>query len=256
MAKCQYCGKEVALPYRCHYCGGIFCVEHHLPEKHNCPGLKRGSWDSRAVVPPIKIPTTTAIPVTRKPSIFSFTEKELQDLFLSIIVVSLVYLSIIRFNLFFFPFVLLAVILAFVLHEIAHRTMARKLGFIARYVADRRGLLLTLLSIFFPIKIIAPGAVVIVGYPGLEEEGLIALAGPLTNIFLSYLGIMLFYASPPTLLSVLAYVLAKINADVAIFNLLPIGILDGRKIYRWNVKTWAVFFVIALGMWLYLNFFF
>ncbi len=40
MVKCDYCGKEVALPFICPYCGGKFCVEHHLPENHNCPGLK------------------------------------------------------------------------------------------------------------------------------------------------------------------------------------------------------------------------
>ncbi len=41
MAKCDVCGKEEYLPYRCKYCGGTFCAEHRLPEKHNCPGIKR-----------------------------------------------------------------------------------------------------------------------------------------------------------------------------------------------------------------------
>ncbi|OYT52630.1 MAG: hypothetical protein B6U76_09595, partial [Desulfurococcales archaeon ex4484_217_2] len=31
MPKCDYCGAEVYLPYKCKYCGGIFCAEHHLP---------------------------------------------------------------------------------------------------------------------------------------------------------------------------------------------------------------------------------
>lgn len=38
--KCDYCGKEVYLPFRCPYCGGKFCEEHRLPENHNCPSLK------------------------------------------------------------------------------------------------------------------------------------------------------------------------------------------------------------------------
>ncbi|RLI30914.1 hypothetical protein DRO51_04425, partial [Candidatus Bathyarchaeota archaeon] len=39
--KCEICGKEVyPLPYRCNYCGGIFCVDHRLPEKHNCSKLE------------------------------------------------------------------------------------------------------------------------------------------------------------------------------------------------------------------------
>jgi len=39
MAKCYFCGKEVALPYKCKFCGHYFCVEHHLPENHNCQAL-------------------------------------------------------------------------------------------------------------------------------------------------------------------------------------------------------------------------
>jgi len=36
MAKCDFCGKEVAYPYKCRYCGGIFCEDHRLPPNHNC----------------------------------------------------------------------------------------------------------------------------------------------------------------------------------------------------------------------------
>jgi len=39
MVKCEYCGKEVMLPYECKFCGRHFCVEHRLPESHNCPNL-------------------------------------------------------------------------------------------------------------------------------------------------------------------------------------------------------------------------
>ncbi len=37
--RCQVCGKKVTLPFRCSYCGGLFCEEHRLPENHNCPGF-------------------------------------------------------------------------------------------------------------------------------------------------------------------------------------------------------------------------
>ncbi|MCD6445211.1 hypothetical protein J7L49_00270 [Candidatus Bathyarchaeota archaeon] len=37
MTKCEYCGKEVDLPFKCPFCGHLFCIEHRLPEKHNCP---------------------------------------------------------------------------------------------------------------------------------------------------------------------------------------------------------------------------
>lgn len=38
MAVCDACGKEVALPFKCSYCGGTFCAEHRLPENHDCKG--------------------------------------------------------------------------------------------------------------------------------------------------------------------------------------------------------------------------
>jgi len=35
--ECKKCGIKDALVFHCNYCGDYFCVEHHLPESHNCP---------------------------------------------------------------------------------------------------------------------------------------------------------------------------------------------------------------------------
>ncbi len=38
---CYYCLKPVKeLLFRCRRCGGRYCSEHHLPEKHRCPGAR------------------------------------------------------------------------------------------------------------------------------------------------------------------------------------------------------------------------
>ena len=37
MTKCEQCGKEVTLPFKCSLCGRYFCIEHRLPENHDCP---------------------------------------------------------------------------------------------------------------------------------------------------------------------------------------------------------------------------
>lgn len=38
MNKCYFCKNHlINLPYRCKFCGMIFCREHRLPENHNCP---------------------------------------------------------------------------------------------------------------------------------------------------------------------------------------------------------------------------
>ena len=51
MAKCDQCGRQENMPYRCRYCGGTFCGDHRLPENHACPGLEnwndpKGVFDS------------------------------------------------------------------------------------------------------------------------------------------------------------------------------------------------------------------
>lgn len=48
MAVCDKCGKEVALPYKCSYCGGIFCGEHRLPENHECRGPTAEAAENKA----------------------------------------------------------------------------------------------------------------------------------------------------------------------------------------------------------------
>ena len=37
MPFCEYCGEKIGyLPFKCKYCGGIFCKKHRLPENHDC----------------------------------------------------------------------------------------------------------------------------------------------------------------------------------------------------------------------------
>ena len=38
MVKCEKCGVETYMPFRCNYCGGYFCEQHRLPEFHDCNG--------------------------------------------------------------------------------------------------------------------------------------------------------------------------------------------------------------------------
>ena len=49
-ANCSFCGKRTFLPYRCSYCGRLFCSEHRLPPKHNCSGLN--VWKDKTPPPP------------------------------------------------------------------------------------------------------------------------------------------------------------------------------------------------------------
>ncbi|TFF85150.1 hypothetical protein EU523_00355 [Candidatus Heimdallarchaeota archaeon] len=44
MVKCEYpdCDREEHLPFRCRYCGKVFCSKHRLPENHDCEKLEQG----------------------------------------------------------------------------------------------------------------------------------------------------------------------------------------------------------------------
>ncbi|MEM2602009.1 MAG: AN1-type zinc finger domain-containing protein, partial [Candidatus Bathyarchaeia archaeon] len=54
MAKCLKCGARAELPFICSYCGGYFCIEHRLPESHECSGLTkaRAPRQERPIVRP------------------------------------------------------------------------------------------------------------------------------------------------------------------------------------------------------------
>jgi Zn-dependent protease len=151
--------------------------------------------------------------------------------------------SMLRFQLFSLFFYVNSIIflMAFILHEFAHKMAAKKNGLIGEFQLSPWGAVLTLFSIFLPLKVIAPGAVMIYGYADMKRMGRIAMWGPLTNIIMA--SIMLPFLLTFGRIIAVAYYL---NAFIALFNLLPIGILDGKKIISWNRIIWAALFVQAL----------
>ncbi len=74
-----------------------------------------------------------------------------------------------------------------------------------------------------------------------ETVGKTAISGPITNIIISTLCILIALFSQS-----LFIIVAFINALLAVFNLIPFGILDGWKVFRWNKIVWAITFVISI----------
>jgi len=134
---------------------------------------------------------------------------------------------------------------SFFIHEIAHKVVAQREGFWAEFRLTFTGAILTLLSVISPLfKIISPGAVMVAGFADKKPMGKISVAGPATNIVLSALFVACVSAQTPyTLVLVLA---AAFNAWIAVFNLIPFGILDGYKIFLWNKRIWALTFTASL----------
>jgi Zn-dependent protease len=131
--------------------------------------------------------------------------------------------------------------MAFALHELAHKLTAQHYGLWSEFRLNPFGALLSLLTLFSPVKIIALGAVVIFGSRGTGEKwGKIALAGPLTNIIQ-----LVFFTLLSPFYPVLGYA-AFLNAELAVFNLLPLSVLDGRKVFTWSKKVWITVFATAI----------
>ena len=40
--ECTYCRKTFkSMPFSCEFCGFLFCVNHYMPEDHECVGLSK-----------------------------------------------------------------------------------------------------------------------------------------------------------------------------------------------------------------------
>lgn len=138
---------------------------------------------------------------------------------------------------------------AFLFHELAHRKLARAYGCWAEFRMWRWGLMLALLFSFFGFVFAAPGAVMIRGHITREQNGKISAAGPATNWLVgaafvtgSYFASISGIGFVPFLLAFVAFV----NLFIGGFNLLPLGPLDGRKIFSWSVKNY-ILLVILIG---------
>ena len=259
-AKCQHCGREAVLPFKCPYCNGYFCAEHRLPENHACPEY----WRARAPreePPPIIVEGEPTKPsysytITYRPQptakIFWFSTTELKHLTLGALLVMGVGLSfipqlVVRREL-MTPEILaiLAIVftLSFLLHEIAHKFSAQHFGLWAEFRLTMQGALITLLSMLLPFKIISPGAVMIAGPMTRESVGKTGLAGPLTNIILSTVCTIIAVITQ----NAFFWIIAWINALIAFFNLIPFGIMDGLKVFWWNKMVWAIAFSVSLPL--------
>ncbi|WP_247728751.1 metalloprotease [Halovivax limisalsi] len=154
---------------------------------------------------------------------------------------------------------LVTVGVAFLLHELAHKVVAVRFGQVAAFRADYRMLFLAIMSALIGFLFAAPGAVYHRGRLTSRQNGLIALAGPLTNHALAALFLPLWLApdlvGAPALVGEIGQLGVWINVFLAAFNLLPYGPLDGNSVKDWSVTVFAIVFVPSLLAALYVIFF-
>lgn len=153
------------------------------------------------------------------------------------------------------PIAIVGVGTGFVFHEMGHRQVAKHFGAHAEFRAWNTGLIIAIISaVIFRFIFAAPGAVYIYG-PHLtrKQNGLISLAGPLTNIIIATIAFATALFTSGFIELILMYT-AMINLFLAFFNMLPIPPLDGSKVMAWDVRIWAAIFFPLLVVQLFTGF--
>jgi Zn-dependent protease len=268
--KCEACQQETLLPFRCPHCGGQFCGTHRLPENHSCPKIDEARAQRQE-----QVMTNQAYgsynysyvygqdPYKRKNHI-STSPKELKHIGIAAALVIGIGFSIglyatllpdfagfnFKWTLSMMAVFSVIMVASFLTHEIGHKIIAQRNGLWAEFRLTTWGALLTFASVFLPFRMIAPGAMMISGNIKKKEDLVkISIAGPITNLIYSCLFLGLAFTLPVSFDwgSMLLFA-GYLNAFMAVFNLLPFGILDGYKIFSLNKKLWALFFVPSAGL--------
>jgi Zn-dependent protease len=255
--KCRKCGRETFLPFRCPYCGDQFCSSHRLPENHDCPRMDLARAQRQDDVAGVQGKSSYTYKVTygmprRTRGRIYFSPKEIKHLAIAVLLVMGVGLSYgfyadgLSGN-WAVLFSALAIILtiSFFAHEMAHKVTAQRRGLWAEFRLTLWGAVLTFVFMILPVtfKLISPGAVMISGPASMDEIGKISVAGPVTNIVLSTVFLGAAFLVPSLFL---VFILgALVNGFIAVFNLIPFGILDGFKIFNWNKTVWALAFTAS-----------
>ncbi|MCQ8893547.1 MAG: peptidase M50 [Methanolinea sp.] len=193
------------------------------------------------------------------------TRRERSDLLIAWLAISIAFsLVFIRGGVtleLFLVFLLVSMVtvgIGFILHEMAHKFTAMKYGFWAEFQKDNLMLLVAVaMAALVGVVFAAPGATLIYGtYISREQNGKISAAGPAVNLALCGIFALLLWASGTVflpflsrnLLSLIGMVGLQVNAMIAAFNMLPVSVLDGKKILAWNPVVFAIMIVAAFGI--------
>ena len=187
-----------------------------------------------------------------------FTNAELRDLIISILLLALIF-SFPDMNI--FVIALIIVFFSYFIHELSHKFVARRFGCLATFKIWPAGIFLGLMSMMFKllghwsIVFAAPGFVEIMPYSfgrwgfkvaklGPKETGIISLAGVGVNVLFA----IIFKMFPGDIFRTLS----TYNGFLALFNLLPIPPLDGSKIFVWEMWVWLfLIFVTVLSIFVF-----
>jgi len=147
--------------------------------------------------------------------------------------------------------------IGFILHEMAHKFTAMKYGFWAEFRKDNIMLVVAVaLAALVGVVFAAPGATVIYDTTGRgisrEQNGKISAAGPIVNLLLCipFAGLLIYSSGGQSLNGTIipvGMIGLQVNAMIAAFNMLPVSVLDGKKVWAWNKGIFLVLIIAAFG---------
>ena len=204
---------------------------------------------------------------SKKMAIFNTSSTELKHLFIAWVAISFAFAFVLAwheldnrrptgseiFGPFFadlFIISLITVGVSFIFHEMGHKFVAQKYGAWAEFRMSF-GMLLLAIYMAWQIGILfaAPGAVQIFGpHMTNKQYGKIAASGPVMNLFLAFAFMPLL--TDTGFLYDIGRLGVMINLLLAGFNMLPISVLDGRKVLAWSplVYIGLLMTIIVIGM--------
>lgn len=247
--KCSFCDKVEILPFRCTYCKEYFCSDHRNPLIHSCPFLstyiKKNQDTKFSQLRSSGNNDPSWNYAMRRMFRLKSSRTELLHLTIATILVTCVGLSLNQYRSFSWQF-LTIFISAFLVHELAHKFLAQYYGSWAEFRAEMYGLIITAISALpiMPFKFIAPGAVM-VHLADRQKFGRVALIGPVTNLIMGFSFLLLSNLSNDSNSHYFA-IGASFNGWIAMFNLIPMGVLDGQKIFDWNKVVWGISMTAAM----------
>jgi len=173
-----------------------------------------------------------------KIGLFKSSEIEIRDLLKALAAISLAFTIVtvgLSFSLYFLLMFFVSAFtvgIAFLFHELAHKIVAQHFGCFAEFRSFDQMLMLAILMSFFGFVFAAPGAVMIHGNVTKRKNGMISAVGPLMNLVLALLFLIMLFIFPfPKTILFYGFL---INTWLALFNMIPFGNFDGKKVLRWN----------------------
>lgn len=178
---------------------------------------------------------------------------ELIDLIKAWLAISTAFAILLGGSLFSFNFITffmissLSVGLGFIAHEMAHKVVAQKYGCQAEFRSWDKMLILAVIMSFFGFIIVAPGAVMISGPVGRRRNGKISAAGGIANLVIATLFLSMLFIPVTGILLPIAKYGFMINTWLALFNMIPFAMFDGKKILNWSKTVYFIMVAVAVS---------